>query len=381
MKRLLASLAACLLLAASPSPSPHWTLPQAQRLVEWLSSAADDGLSPVSIDTAGVKAAIAAGEGSALDTSATAAAIRLLTAYRQGCCNASLRSGWHIAAAPAWPDAAEAVNAAVASNQLDRMFGTTRPSHPFYYSLRMAYAQERDPARRATLAANLDRWRWMPRALGGRYLLVNTAAFEASLWDGRNMIGRWQVVVGKTKSPTPIFAARVTGVIFNPWWEIPPAIAAESVARMVRTRPAEAARKGYVFQNGRYRQRPGATNALGRMKLVMPNGFNVYLHDTPNQNLFAQDVRAYSHGCVRVGDALGLATTLLSAQPQWDRSRVDAAVASGRTQQIALATPIPVYVAYFTAEPDGNGGIRYFPDIYHRDRGASAADDNGQCSR
>jgi murein L,D-transpeptidase YcbB/YkuD len=113
----------------------------------------------------------------------------------------------------------------------------------------------------------------------------------------------------------------------------------------------------------------------------MPNGFNVYLHDTPSQNLFAQDVRAYSHGCVRVGDALGLATTLLSAQPQWDRSRVDAAVASGRTQQVALATPIPVYVAYFTAEPDGNGGIRYFPDIYHRDRGASAADDNGQCSR
>jgi len=221
----------------------------------------------------------------------------------------------------------------------------------------------------------------MPRDLGTRYLLVNTAAFEATLWQGPEMIGRWAVVVGKTKSPTPVFRAQVTGVTFNPWWEIPPSIAAESVAGMIAARPAEAARKGYVLQNGRYRQRPGPANALGRMKLAMQNGFNVYLHDTPAQALFAQDVRAYSHGCVRVGDALGLATALLSQHGSWDRARVDALVAAGHTETVPLATPIPVYIAYFTAEPDGLGGIRLFPDIYHRDRGASAPADDGTCSR
>jgi murein L,D-transpeptidase YcbB/YkuD len=117
------------------------------------------------------------------------------------------------------------------------------------------------------------------------------------------------------------------------------------------------------------------------MKLIMPNGFSVYLHDTPSQSLFAQDMRAYSHGCVRVGDALGLVTALLSSKPNWGRNGVEAAVATGRTQSIAMGTPIPVYIAYFTAEPDGNGGIRYLPDVYHRDNGAKAPGDDGQCAR
>ncbi|MCI4592455.1 L,D-transpeptidase family protein [Sphingobium sp. BYY-5] len=345
-------------------------------------AAADaEGLGAVTADVPAVRAALTNADEASLDAVATAAAVRLLTAHRQGCCNAALRSGWHISEDRVRPDVHEAVTAAVAQDQLDQLFESARPLHPFYDSLRRAYAQERNPARRATLAANLDRWRWMPRDLGARYLLVNTAAFEATLWQGREMIGRWAVVVGKTKSPTPVFRAQVTGVTFNPWWEIPPRIAAESIAGMIAARPTEAARKGYVLQNGRYRQRPGLGNALGRMKLAMPNGYNVYLHDTPAQALFARDVRAYSHGCVRVGDALGLATALLSLQDDWDRARVDALVASGRTSTVPLVPPMPVYIAYFTAEPDGAGGIRLFPDIYHRDRGASAPGGDGTCSR
>jgi murein L,D-transpeptidase YcbB/YkuD len=292
-----------------------------------------------------------------------------LQAHRTGCCNASLRTGWRIAGDQSEPQPAAAVAMALARDDLDRLFGTARPSHPFYYSLREAYSREQDPARRATIAANLDRWRWMPRALGARYLLVNAAAFEATLWEGGNQIGRWAVIVGKTGSPTPVFAATVTGVTFNPWWEIPTSIVAESVGALVRNRPVEAAHKGYVVQAGRYRQRPGAGNALGRMKLAMPNPYSVYLHDTPSQGLFEQDVRAFSHGCIRVGDALGLATALLAAEPGWDRARSDGMVAAGRTATVPLAAPVPVYVTYFTAEPDGEGGIRYFPDVYHRDRG------------
>jgi murein L,D-transpeptidase YcbB/YkuD len=218
--------------------------------------------------------------------------------------------------------------------------------------------------------------------MGARYLLVNTAAFEATLWENGKLTGRWKVVAGKTGSPTPIFSTRITGVIFNPWWEIPSSIAAESVAAMVRNHPATAAAKGYVFEQGRYRQRPGPSNALGRMKLVMPNGYNVYLHDTPSQSLFDLDVRAFSHGCVRVGDALGLVTALLGDRPGWTRARVDASVASGRTTTEKLTTPIPVYIAYFTAEPDGEDSIRYFPDIYHRDKSSGhTPQDDVLCKR
>jgi len=384
MKRALLLASLCWVSAsvhAQETPTPHWTAAQARRLIEWLNAAAADGLGLVTPQARTVQAAIDNGEPLTLDVTATAASVRLLDAYRRGCCNASLRTGWHIPESNNWGGSAASVAAAVTSNQIDTLFGTARPSHPFYYALRAAYAQEKDPDRRATLAANLDRWRWMPRTLGVRYLLVNAAAFEATLWEGRQMVGRWKVVVGKTKSPTPVFGATVTGVILNPWWEIPPDIATESVATMVRNNPGAAAAKGFVLESGRYRQRPGPTNALGKMKLVMPNGFNVYLHDTPAQALFAQDVRAYSHGCVRVGDALGLVAALLSPQSGWSRDALDAAVASGQTRTVTLAAPIPVYVAYFTAEPDELGGIRYLPDIYHRDTGVRAPGDDGACAR
>lgn len=380
MKGMLLLLLAGLLAAPATGAPPHWSRDQAERLIEWMDVAQDDALNVPPGDAAAVRAALAEGDQDRLDTAAMEAAARLLAAYRQGCCNAALRTGWHIESDQALPER-EAVAAAVAGDRLDALFRSARPTHPFYETLRKAYADERDPARRATLAANLDRWRWMPRDMGQRYLLVNSAAFEATLWQGRKMVGGWVVIVGKTQSPTPVFRAQVTGVTFNPWWEIPPSIAAEGIASMIAKRPGEAARHGYVLQGGRYRQRPGPANALGRMKLVMPNAYDVYLHDTPAQGLFAQDVRAFSHGCVRVGDAIGLATALLSIQRDWERERSDALVASGRTVTVALAMPVPVYIAYFTAEPDGLGGVRYFPDIYRRDRGASAPSQDGQCAR
>lgn len=102
------------------------------------------------------------------------------------------------------------------------------------------------------------------------------------------------------------------------------------------------------------------------MKLVMPNPYSVYLQDTPAQMLFSREVRTFSHGCVRVGGALGLATVLLSPNG-WHRARGDKAVEAGGTITAPLAAPVPVYVTYFTAEPDGQGGVRYFPDVYDRE--------------
>jgi murein L,D-transpeptidase YcbB/YkuD len=379
MKRLLCFIFLCLAPAIAKAEPPHWQKDQIARLIEWLDAAKDDGLGPAASEAAKVRDALQTPDTPRLDSVATAAAVSLLRAHLNGCCNASLRTGWHIDNGIALTDPLAPVADAVRLNRLDELFGTARPSHPYYYSLRQAFLRETDPERRKILAANLDRWRWMPRVLGERYLLVNTASFEASLWEGRKGIGRWQVIVGKTGSPTPVFSARVTGVILNPWWEIPSSIVAESVGALVRNRPTEAARRGYVVQDGRYRQRPGAANALGRMKLVMPNPYSVYLHDTPSQSLFERDVRAFSHGCVRVEDALGLATTLLSADSAWNRKRVDGAVAKGVTVKVDIPQPIPVYVTYFTAEPDGNGGIRYFPDIYKRDKGATTSDGSERC--
>ncbi len=201
--------------------------------------------------------------------------------------------------------------------------------------------------------------------MGEKYLLVNAARFEVTLWEKQRRVKTWPIIVGKVGSPTPVFDATVSGVILNPWWEIPTSIVAEGIGSMVRNNPAAARRKGYVLQNGRYRQRPGPGNALGQMKLVMPNPYSVYLHDTPNKNLFAEPVRTFSHGCIRVGGAIDLAKTLLqgSAAP----AQVDAILAGRETTKLPLLQPIPVYVAYFTAEGTDDGGVAYFPDVYNRD--------------
>lgn len=377
MNRTLLSLAAVLLLGAAPPASPHWTRQHLDQLEKWSQIALAEGLQIPAEDIAAAQSKARNGDEQAADLAATRAALALLASFRDGCCNTALRTHWHIAQNLPARAPLDALADSLARDRLNTLFAASRPGHLYYFALADAYARETDPKKRTVLAANLNRWRWMPRDLGPRYLLVNAAAFEASLWEDGAPIGRWQVIVGKTGSPTPVFRASVTGVIVNPWWDIPPRIAAEGIAGLLAKNPAEAARRGYVREGGRYRQRPGATNALGRMKLVMPNSFGVYLHDTPAQSLFDEDVRTFSHGCVRVGDALGLATTLLGAD--WERHKLDELVVRGRTETLPLRQPIPVYITYFTAEPDELGAIQFLPDVYHRDTGAQIPDANGHC--
>jgi L,D-transpeptidase YcbB len=214
------------------------------------------------------------------------------------------------------------------------------------------------------LIRNLERWRWLPLDMGHRYLLVNAAGFEVALWEDGRRVARWRVITGKPGTPTPVFSATVTGVTVNPWWDVPPSIVAESVGRLTRRNPAEARRRGYVWGGGTYRQKPGPGNALGLMKLVMPNPYKVYLHDTPTKALFEQPVRAFSHGCIRVDKALTLAGRLLGRP-------VDAQVAKGASVTLPLADPLPVYVAYFTADASEAGAVEVHPDIYGRDAGLS----------
>lgn len=340
-----------------------WNPATLAQLHQWVEAAPDDALPR--LDTSALDAAARAGNPEATDRAANALALRLARMHLLGVAGASQRTGWRIADT----DDAKGLDArlanALAGGRLDLFFGGLNPQHPDYTALRAAYASEQDPDKRAVYARNMERWRWMPQVLGSDYLLVNAASFEASRWRQGQRVGTWRVIVGKPKTTTPIFAATITGVTINPWWDVPASIVRESVGALVRRHPSLARQRGYVWGGGKIRQRPGPTNSLGQMKLVMPNPYHVYLHDTPNRDLFERDVRAFSHGCIRVGDALGLAAELLEGAKT--RAEIDALVAQGETVTLDLPLHLPVYVTYFTAGTRGDGSLAIFPDIYKRD--------------
>lgn len=239
------------------------------------------------------------------------------------------------------------------------------PIHPYRAAVEAAYGAEADPVRQAILAANLTRWRALPAQLGQRHLIVNVPQQEVVLWENGVPVARWTAIVGRPRTPTVSFSTEITGVNLNPWWYVPQSIVRESVGALVRNNPAEARRRGYVASSGSYRQRPGPGNALGRMKLVMPNSHAIYLHDTPARHLFNEQARAFSHGCIRVQDAMGFAARLAGLS----RTELEAMAANGQTRTVPLAAPVPVHITYFTAVPGQADELRYLDDIYGRDRG------------
>lgn len=364
------ALSASVLVAQAPVMPARWNSAQIEQLVRHARAAPADAL-PMP-DLAPLDSAISAKDAAATDRAADALALSLARLHLLGFTPPSARTAWRIADSDSEVDLSAMLAIALAGGGIDAMFAGLDPQHPDYAALKAAYAAETDPARRRTLALNIERWRWLPQSLGADHVLVNTAAFEARLWRGGQVAGRWPVVVGKPSTPSPVFAARIGGVTFNPWWDIPASIVRERGGRF----PAS---QGYVRSGSGWRQRPGPGNALGQMKLVMPNPYNVYLHDTPSKALFGRPVRAFSHGCIRVGDALGFAATLLEGVKS--RAEVDATVASRRTETVPLAHAIPVYITYFTAAVGANGVVGVLPDIYGRDGGAGRIADaaSDQC--
>jgi murein L,D-transpeptidase YcbB/YkuD len=350
-------------LAAAEARAGTWRTDQAQVLRQFVVAACDDAL-PV-MATSQLDAGIREGEGAALDAAANDLALRLARMHLLGVSTAEQKAGWRIADSDQDIDVGAWLERALGADALPTFFTSIRPAHPDYAALRAAYAKEADSARRLTLARNMERWRWLPRKLGDDHILVNAAFFEARLWRGGKTAGIWPVIVGKTSTPTPVFSATVTGVNFNPWWNIPASIVREKGGRFPSS-------QGYVRSGGQWRQKPGPGNALGQMKLVMPNPYNVYMHDTPSKALFARETRAFSHGCIRVGDAIGFAATLLEGIRS--RTEVDALVKSRATLTVDLPRHLPVYVTYFTAAPDRQGAVQFAPDIYQRDPRLGAAD-------
>ncbi len=204
--------------------------------------------------------------------------------------------------------------------------------------------------RRAALLANMEMWRWEPRDMGARRIEVNIPDFSVEVFDGDTVIHSARVVVGKPKTPTPVFSNVVRYVLINPAWLVPDSI----VKKEILPRLGHFERLGYEVKTigGRVtvRQPPGDDNALGRLAFMFPNDHSVYMHDTPARELFSEDMRALSHGCVRVEDPLRLAELVLG----WPESRINAAI-GGQERTVFLPHPFPIHIEYFTDFVDEGG--------------------------
>ena len=240
---------------------------------------------------------------------------------------------------------------------------------------------------------NMERWRWIPRNLGNRYILVNIADFTLRVNEDRHSKLKMRVVVGKPYGRTPVFSAKMNYMVINPYWNVPRSIAAKEILPKVRKDPHYLEGRGISVFRGwsegateidpgtidwamlnrdsfpyRLRQDPGPKNALGRIKFIFPNKFSVYLHDTPTRSLFKETTRDFSHGCIRTERPIDLALYLLQDDPRWTRDALLETIQSGKRKVVKLGEPIPVHLQYWTAWVDEQGLLDFQDDIYDRDR-------------
>jgi murein L,D-transpeptidase YcbB/YkuD len=217
-------------------------------------------------------------------------------------------------------------------------------------------------ARLATIDLNLERERWLANPLPRDRIEVNIADPHAVLFTNGAAVLPMRAIVGAPIHHSPSFASEVTSIVFNPPWYVPAAIAAAELYPKERASPGYLARNGFHVSNGQLIQGAGSRAALGYLKFDMPDPFQVYLHDTPNRDLFAHDKRWLSHGCIRLELPRDLAAALLRPQG-WSRGDVDAAIARKVTRRVALTTPMPVFLVYRTATAD-DGAVAFSPDVY-----------------
>ncbi len=240
---------------------------------------------------------------------------------------------------------------------------------------------------------NLERWRWQPHDFEEYYAFVDITGFSLEIMRQGKLLLEMPVVVGTPEHETTVFSDQIQYVELNPYWNIPTQIARDEILaelqknsnylankhiRLFSDRSSEATELSSLSMNwqqispqamGRFklRQEPGKWNALGAIKISFPNRYNIYMHDTPSQNLFKRSVRSFSHGCIRLSDPLNLAATLLADQEKWPQERLQEVIASGKRTIINLTTPLPIHITYQTVRCDPEGTIFFYGDIYNRD--------------
>jgi murein L,D-transpeptidase YcbB/YkuD len=242
------------------------------------------------------------------------------------------------------------------------------------------------------IIANMERWRWMPDDLGERHVMVNIPGYSLKALDKGEVALRMPVIVGSVERPTPVFSHSITHLVFNPTWTIPPTVARNDIlpkllrnpaylkehdiklfdswasgARPVDSRSVNWRDVGSRITRYRMRQDPGPKNSLGRIKFIFPNDFDVYLHDTPARDKFAQVERSLSSGCVRVGDPAALTAFLMAGMDDWPVERRTQILDAGETKTVWLRQSVPVHLTYQTVYFDEAGKIHFLEDIYGRD--------------
>jgi murein L,D-transpeptidase YcbB/YkuD len=238
------------------------------------------------------------------------------------------------------------------------------------------------------LEVNIERARWLPSDLGDEAALVNIADFTLRLYEGEREVDDIPVVVGEEEHQTPVFADTMETVVVNPYWNVPSSILINEIAPQQVADPSYVDRKRFEVLRGgevvpapsvdwraaaagrpsfRVRQMPGEDNALGLIKFLFPNKYAVYLHDTPAEQLFARDVRTFSHGCIRVKEPLRFGAWILRRS----EAEIAGMIRSGERQEIETP-PVPVYITYMTAWAEADGTVRFARDVYGRDDALAA---------
>lgn len=249
------------------------------------------------------------------------------------------------------------------------------------------------------LQLTLERWRWLPTEFSAPPIIVNIPDFRLRALDENNKIAMdMRVVVGKAlRTQTPVFSRDMTYVVLRPYWNVPPSILRSEIIPAIQRDRGYLARKRYEvatydgtgltsgdvsdevlaqLRAGKLmvRQRPGPTNALGLVKLMFPNEYNVYLHSTPSQDLFSRSRRDFSHGCIRVEKPAELAAWVLRNNPGWTLERVQEAMRNGKDDvTVSLAKRVPVFIVYGTALTYENGEVHFSDDIYGHDASLATA--------
>jgi murein L,D-transpeptidase YcbB/YkuD len=248
------------------------------------------------------------------------------------------------------------------------------------------------------IRVNLERARWLLRHVPEEeFVVVDVAGFEVRYVRNHAVVWRGRAQVGKSYRQTPIFRSTIQEVVVNPTWTVPPGILGKDILPAVRRDPSYLQKRGlrvidregrdvdpstidfakYTGANFPYmiRQDPGPANALGLVKIMFPNPYLVYLHDTPSRNLFESERRAFSSGCIRTERPFELVDLLLAPSGKWNRASIDAEVSSGKTRTIRLTKPVPVLLLYWTVDRNDRGEILFKPDAYGRDPKVLAAID------
>lgn len=390
--------------ASAFSNQPQWISSEgerpAQHLIALLQNSDLDGLDPNQFNIGALKqAAIAAEtEGFAAADKANAMFDAALVAYVRALRSAPARD-WIIndrEAAPAAESADELLSEAARAPSLEMWLQAMPFMHQSYAGLRRALARAEALGDRQSadlLRVNLQRVRLLPA--NGRYVMVNTAAQKLYMYENGRVVDEMKVVVGKAHQPTPMMAATIKFTALNPYWQVPSDLAAERVApHVVKQGLSYLTDNGYVVLSDwgehaqpvdpstvnwqavaegkiliRLRQEPGPQNAMGRMKFMFPNPQGIYLHDTPNKELLNEDARLFSGGCVRLEDAPRLAQWIHGRPLEWRGATIE--------QPVELPKPMPVYLIYQTAVPNGDQ-IVFYQDIYGKDRSMLAGSSAGQ---